>query len=118
LNHAGYHPGATIINRMSLTLPLTRASTSSAQGRRDALLDALADAGARHAAATPAVLLLHIAQHVRRRPDYDDLGLGLLERWVDDLRRQQPHGAALVIGAKAINKLIDRVVAAYDEVQP
>jgi hypothetical protein len=84
----------------------------SAQGRHP-LLDACWDAGA-HAAATPTVLIDFLINHVRQRTDYDALRLERLELWLVGLRVKQPDDAALIVGRTAINRLIDRIVDAFD----
>jgi hypothetical protein len=39
--------------------------------------------------------------------------LGHVIAWIDDLRRQQPQGAPMIIGHDDIGRLIDRIVVAF-----
>jgi hypothetical protein len=94
-------------NRAS-TLPL------SVQQRRQALIDAAWNAGGRHAAATPKVLVIYIIDHVREHPDFDALRLEGLVRWLGALRDLQPDDAKLAIGRAEVNRALDRLIAAYD----
>jgi hypothetical protein len=86
--------------------------------RRDVLVEECREAAARHIAATPNVFLLHVADHLRRRPDHDTVGLGYVVRRLDDLRRGQPTDAPLIVGTAAISRLIDRIIAAFERGQP
>jgi hypothetical protein len=97
---------------MTTTPPPLRASTS-AEGRRQAVLTALERAGARHSATTPSVFLIELADRLRRHEGYDSYGLGHVIAWIDDLRRQQPEGAPMIIGHDGIGRLIDRIVVAF-----
>jgi hypothetical protein len=78
--------------------------------RRNAMLDALWRASVGHAATTPAVFLLGIANDLRGHPDFDSIGL----QWIEATRRCQPADAKSIAGRAAINRLIDRIVAAFD----
>jgi hypothetical protein len=99
---------------MTSTPPPLRASTS-AEHRRHALLDALWDASGRHVAATPKALLIYIIDHVREHPDFVALRLEPLVTWLGSIRDMQPEdGGKLAIGHAEINRLLDRLIAAYD----
>jgi hypothetical protein len=99
---------------MTTAPPHSRASTPSAEGRRHALLQALTEAGERHLAVTPNALLLHVADRLRRHTDHDTVGLGHVVRRLDELRRQEPSGSALIVGTPAIRSLIDRIAATFE----
>jgi hypothetical protein len=102
-----------LFNEMTSTPPPLRASTSP-EHRRHALLDALWDASGRHAATTPKVLVIYIIHHVREHPGFDALRLDGLVRWLGALRDMQPDDAKLAVGRAEVNRLIDKIVAAYD----
>lgn len=89
-------------------------SDPSAQSERAALLDALWDASALDDAATVAALLTHIIDVVRRHPNFEALGLGRLVDWLAGLRARQPDHAQLFVGRAAVNRLIDKIVAAFE----
>jgi hypothetical protein len=81
----------------------------------DAFLDALWDASGVHAAAPTAQLLLYVANHIRRHPDFDALGLERVTRRLDDLRARQSDNAEPLVGPAAVNRLIHEIVDAFED---
>jgi hypothetical protein len=101
---------------MTITLPLLRASTLPlpVRKRRQALIDAAWNASGRHTAATPKALVIYVIEHIREHPDFDTLRLESLVRWLGAIRDMQPDDAELAVGRTEVNRLIDKIVGAYD----
>jgi hypothetical protein len=114
--HAGSQPASTKDIPVDIVAP-NRASTvtSSARKPREVLLNGCWDARRRNSAATPKALVIFIIDYVREHPDFVALRLEGLVTWLGSIRDLQPEdGGKLAVGRAEVNRLIDKIVAAYD----
>jgi hypothetical protein len=85
------------------------------QEQRSALLDAAWEASGRHAATTPKALVIFILDHVRDNPDFTALRLQPLVYWLGVIGDMQPEdGGKLAVGRAEVNRLLDRLIAAFE----
>jgi hypothetical protein len=87
----------------------------SVEKRRQALFNAAWNASERHAAVTPKALVVFIVDRVREHPDFVALRLEPLVTWLGSICDMQPEdGGKLAVGRAEVNRLLDRLIAAYD----
>jgi hypothetical protein len=114
----GLTPGAVNNSRSMNTPAPNRASILPlpVQERRQVLIEAAWNASERHAAATPKALVVFIVDRVRERSDFAALRLEPLVTWLGSIRDMQPEdGGKLAVGRAEVNRLLDRLIAAYDD---